>query len=86
MKEDIAGIPAVPGSAGQPPEKRKADLVVIGAGSGGLSAAAGAAMLGLDVVKNFFPALLALGVVALLPVAYKKIAGRKAARLEEAAQ
>ncbi len=39
-----------------------------------------------DVVKNFFPALLALGVVALLPVAYKKIAGRKAARLEEAAQ
>ncbi len=50
MKEDIAGIPAVPGGAGQPPEKRKADLVVIGAGSGGLSAAAGAAMLGLDVV------------------------------------
>ena len=30
--------------------KRKADLVIIGAGSGGLSAAAGAAMLGLDVV------------------------------------
>ena len=32
------------------PRRLKADLVVIGAGSGGLSAAAGAAMLGLDVV------------------------------------
>ncbi|MEL7547422.1 MAG: FAD-dependent oxidoreductase [Pseudomonadota bacterium] len=32
------------------PRKLKADLIVIGAGSGGLSAAAGAAMLGLNVV------------------------------------
>ncbi|MEQ8557330.1 MAG: TVP38/TMEM64 family protein [Henriciella sp.] len=39
-----------------------------------------------DVVKNFIPALAALGIVALLPVAYRKIAGRKAARLEEAAK
>ncbi|WP_084398007.1 TVP38/TMEM64 family protein [Henriciella aquimarina] len=39
-----------------------------------------------DVVKNFIPAFVALAVVALLPVIYKKIAGRKAARLEEAAQ
>ena len=31
-------------------QKLKADLVIIGAGSGGLSAAAGAAMLGLKVV------------------------------------
>lgn len=39
-----------------------------------------------DAVKNFVPAFVALGLVALLPVAYRKIAGRKAARLEEAAQ
>lgn len=39
-----------------------------------------------DAVKNFVPAFIALGLVALLPVAYKKIAGRKAAQLEEAAQ
>ena len=39
-----------------------------------------------DVVKNFIPAFVALGIVALLPVAYRKIAGRKAARLEDAAQ
>ena len=39
-----------------------------------------------DVVKNFIPAFIALGAVALLPVVYKKIAGRKAAQLEEAAQ
>ena len=39
-----------------------------------------------DVVKNFIPAFVALAVVALLPVIYKKIAGRKAAQLEEAAQ
>lgn len=39
-----------------------------------------------DAVKNFVPAFIALGVVALLPVAYKKIAGRKADRLKEAAQ
>lgn len=39
-----------------------------------------------DVVKNFIPAFVALGIVALLPVAYKKIAGRKTARLEEAAK
>ncbi|WP_300396461.1 FAD-dependent oxidoreductase [Henriciella sp.] len=42
------------GTPGDTPEREprrlKADLVVIGAGSGGLSAAAGAAMLGLDVV------------------------------------
>ncbi len=37
-------------------------------------------------VKNFVPAFVALGVVALLPVVYKKIAGRKADRLKEAAQ
>ena len=39
-----------------------------------------------DAVKNFIPAFLALGAVALLPVAYKKIAGRKADRLKKAAQ
>lgn len=38
------------------------------------------------VVKNFIPAFAALGVVALIPVAYKKIAGRKAAKLEEVVQ
>ena len=39
-------------SSSEPGAKRKlkADLIIIGAGSGGLSAAAGAAMLGLDVV------------------------------------
>ena len=37
-------------------------------------------------MKNFIPAFVALAVVALLPVIYKKIAGRKAAQLEEAAQ
>ncbi|MEE2878217.1 MAG: FAD-dependent oxidoreductase [Pseudomonadota bacterium] len=40
--------PAV--TSGTSRRQLKADLVVIGAGSGGLSAAAGAAMLGLDVV------------------------------------
>lgn len=40
--------PHSPGTA--PHRKLKADLVIIGAGSAGLSAAAGAAMLGLDVV------------------------------------
>lgn len=39
-----------------------------------------------DAVKNFAPDFAALGLVALLPVAYRKIAGRKAARLEEAAR
>lgn len=39
-----------------------------------------------DAVKNFLPAFVALALVALLPVAYKKLAGRKAARLEEAAR
>ncbi|MEM5518583.1 VTT domain-containing protein [Henriciella sp. AS95] len=39
-----------------------------------------------DVIGNFFPAFLALGAVALLPVAYKKFFGRKAAQLEKAAQ
>ena len=39
-----------------------------------------------DVIGNFFPAFLALGAVALLPVLYKKIAGRRAAQLEKAAQ
>jgi pyruvate/2-oxoglutarate dehydrogenase complex dihydrolipoamide dehydrogenase (E3) component len=40
-----------PHSVGAAPQRElKADLVIIGAGSGGLSAAAGAAMLGLDVV------------------------------------
>ncbi|MEO1643092.1 MAG: VTT domain-containing protein [Pseudomonadota bacterium] len=37
------------------------------------------------VVANFIPAFAALGVVALIPVAYKKFFGRKAAKLEEAA-
>ncbi|WOR15940.1 VTT domain-containing protein [Hyphomonas sp. FCG-A18] len=37
------------------------------------------------VVKNFIPAFAALGVVALIPVAYKKFFGGKAAKLEEAA-
>lgn len=37
-------------SGGAPEQDLKADLVIIGAGSGGLSAAAGAAMLGLNVV------------------------------------
>lgn len=40
----------------------------------------------LDAVANFAPAFLALAVVALLPVAYKKIFRRKAAQIEEAAQ
>lgn len=39
-----------------------------------------------DAVANFAPAFLALGVVALLPVAYKKIFRKKAAKLEEAAR
>ena len=39
-----------------------------------------------DVVKNFVPAFIALAALALLPVAYKKFAGRKAARLEDAAK
>ncbi|WP_300379924.1 VTT domain-containing protein [Henriciella sp.] len=39
-----------------------------------------------DVVKNFVPAFIALAVVALLPVIYRKFAGNKAARLEDAAQ
>ncbi|WP_300379921.1 FAD-dependent oxidoreductase [Henriciella sp.] len=39
-----------PAAGRAPSRKLKADLVVIGAGSGGLSAAAGAAMLGLKVV------------------------------------
>lgn len=39
-----------------------------------------------DVVKNFLPAFAALAALALLPVVYRKIAGRKAARLEEAAK
>jgi uncharacterized membrane protein YdjX (TVP38/TMEM64 family) len=40
----------------------------------------------LDVVGNFAPAFLALALVALMPVAYKKFFGKKAAKLEEAAQ
>lgn len=40
----------------------------------------------LDAVANFAPAFLALAVVALLPVIYKKIFRRKAAQIEEAAQ
>ena len=40
---------ATPAQAGQK-RKLKADLIVIGGGSGGLSAAAGAAMLGLNVI------------------------------------
>ncbi|MEM1037188.1 MAG: VTT domain-containing protein [Pseudomonadota bacterium] len=37
------------------------------------------------VVANFIPAFAALGVVALIPVVYKKFFGRKTANLEEAA-
>lgn len=37
------------------------------------------------IVANFIPAFAALGVVALIPVVYKKFFGRKAAKLEEAA-
>ena len=44
-------VDPAPHAAGAMPHRNiKADLVVIGAGSGGLSVAAGAAMLGLDVV------------------------------------
>ena len=52
-RQDPANTPTEPAphSAGAAPHRNlKADLVVIGAGSAGLSAAAGAAMLGLDVV------------------------------------
>ncbi|MEL7232191.1 MAG: TVP38/TMEM64 family protein, partial [Pseudomonadota bacterium] len=38
-----------------------------------------------DLASNFVPAFVALGVVALIPVAYKKFFGRKATTLEEAA-
>ncbi len=38
------------------------------------------------VVQNFIPAFIALGVVALLPVAYKKIFRKEAAKLEGAVQ
>lgn len=37
------------------------------------------------VVSNFIPAFITLGIVALLPVAYKKLFSKKAAKLEEAA-
>jgi len=37
------------------------------------------------LASNLIPALVALGVVALIPVAYKKLFGKKAAALEEAA-
>ncbi len=48
---DKVSTEPAPHSAGAAPHRNlKADLVVIGAGSGGLSAAAGAAMLGLKVV------------------------------------
>lgn len=39
-----------------------------------------------DAVANFAPAFIALGIVALLPVAYKKIFRKKAAKIEEAAR
>ena len=51
--QDAANISTEPAphSAGAAPHRKlKADLIVIGGGSGGLSAAAGAAMLGLKVV------------------------------------
>ena len=38
-----------------------------------------------DLASNFVPAFAALGVVALIPVVYKKFFGRKTANLEEAA-
>lgn len=40
----------------------------------------------LGVVQNFLPAFVALGAVALIPVIYKRFAGRNASQLEEAAQ
>ena len=40
----------------------------------------------LGVVQNFLPAFVALGAVALIPVIYKRFAGRKASQFEEAAQ
>ena len=48
--ETVSTEPAPHSVGAAPPRVLKADLVVIGAGSAGLSAAAGAAMLGLDVV------------------------------------
>ncbi|MEO1643093.1 MAG: FAD-dependent oxidoreductase, partial [Pseudomonadota bacterium] len=42
--------PAAHSVGAAPHRKLKADLIVIGGGSGGLSAAAGAAMLGLKVI------------------------------------
>ncbi|MEO0607305.1 MAG: FAD-dependent oxidoreductase [Pseudomonadota bacterium] len=49
---DPSETKAMPSTPAQTGEKRtlKADLIVIGGGSGGLSAAAGAAMLGLNVI------------------------------------
>lgn len=50
--EDMTAAAAspAPATSSAPVRELKADLAIIGAGSGGLSAAAGAAMLGLDVV------------------------------------
>ena len=36
----------------------------------------------LDAVANFIPAFIALGIVALIPIAWKRFAGRKASKLE----
>lgn len=48
--ETISTEPAPHAAGAAPHRKLKADLIVIGAGSGGLSAAAGAAMFGLNVI------------------------------------
>lgn len=48
--DNISKSPAPTNAGALPQRDYKADLVIIGAGSGGLSAAAGAAMLGLNVV------------------------------------
>ena len=39
-----------------------------------------------SVLRNFLPAAIALLIVSLIPVAYKKLAGRKAQVLEDASQ
>lgn len=56
----------------------------IGAGLGATFDAGEDPNLG-QIARNLIPALIALGVVSLLPVAYKKVFSKKAAKLEGAA-
>lgn len=56
----------------------------IGAAVKGTLLAGGTPDIG-ALASNFVPAFIALGVVSLLPVAYKKLFGRKAAALKESA-